>query len=244
MSGVGLRLRQLVPQIERQHPFETPASGDEILTCFIDRGKQAENGGLSRFIPKLDVMFRGVVQTALGLDEVALVEEAFSELTIGHGESFFIADDTVMIERQFERCDGLLLLTAAGLLQREVVVENAEGTVVLQLTQEIEGFQIVGPGFLRTSGADVEVAKVDQCVGDGPAIPFRPLYVEDLAITLFRSVEIVHERASVPEIAQGVGEFPQVVDGAVIGHCRFPGCASMDQVAPMEKNPRPMFMVI
>jgi hypothetical protein len=31
---------------------------------------------------------------------------------------------------------------------------------------------------------------------------------------------------------------------AVVGHSRFPGCTSLDQVTSMEKNPRPMFVVL
>jgi hypothetical protein len=31
---------------------------------------------------------------------------------------------------------------------------------------------------------------------------------------------------------------------SVIGHSRFPGSASLDQIAAMEKDPRAMFMVV
>jgi len=244
MLGVGLRFSQLVSQVQREHPIEAPAGGDEVPTRFIDLGEESEHRSLGRLVTKLDVVFRGIVQAAFGLDEVALVEEVFAELAVGHCESLLIADDPVMLERELERGEGLLPLAVARLLQCEVVVENTERAVVLQFTQEIQRFEVVGAGFVGTVGADVEVAEIDQCMGDGLPIRFRPLNAENLAVALFRAVEIVHECAGIAEIAQGVGEFPLVTGGAIVGHRRFPGRTGMDQIAAMEKNPCPVFMVV
>ena len=75
-------------------------------------------------------MFRGIVQAALSFGEVALIEIALAELAIGHCKSFFIPDGPVIVERQLERRDGLLPLFITSLLQRQIVVENAERAIV------------------------------------------------------------------------------------------------------------------
>ena len=98
----------------------------------VQRGKESEHGGFGRFIAELDVMFRGVVETAFGSGEFALVEKAFAELAIGHGESFFIPDDPVIVEGLFKRRDRLLPLSFSRLLQRQIVVENAERAIVFR----------------------------------------------------------------------------------------------------------------
>ena len=82
-------------------------------------------------------MLRGIVQAALGFGEVALVEKALAELAIGHRESFFIPDDSMMVEGLLERRDGLLPLPFASLLQRQIVMENAQCPIVFQRAEEI-----------------------------------------------------------------------------------------------------------
>ena len=135
-------------------------------------------------------MFRGVVETAFGSGQVALVEKTFAELAIGDRESFFISDDPVMVEGLFERRDGLLPLSFTSLLQRQIIVENAECAIVFRVAQEIQCFEIVGAGFLRMVGADVEIAEVDQRVGDGVLIPFRALDREHFSIAGFCLIQI------------------------------------------------------
>ena len=93
-----MEFRQLVSQVERDHSFETSSCGNTILTGGIDRGKESEYCGFGWFVAELDVMFRGIVQTAFGSGEVALVEKTFAKLAIGHRQSFFIPDDSVMVE--------------------------------------------------------------------------------------------------------------------------------------------------
>ena len=131
MGRVGLKFRQLVSQVERDHSFKTPSCGNTILAGGIDRGKESEHCGFGWFVAELDVMFRGIVETALGSSQVALVEKAFAELTIGHRESFFIPDDSVMIEGLLERGDCLLPLSLTSRLQRQIIVENTERAIVL-----------------------------------------------------------------------------------------------------------------
>ena len=101
------------------------------MTGVIHRGKESEHRSFGRFIAELDVMFRGVVEAAFGSGEVALVEKALAELAIGHGESFFIPDDPVIVEGLFKRRDRLLPLSLTSLLQRQIVMENAERAIVL-----------------------------------------------------------------------------------------------------------------
>ena len=97
----------------------------------IHRGKESEHCSFGRFVAELDIMFRGVVETAFGLGQVALIEKALAELAIGHGESFFIPDDPVIVEGLFKQRDRLLPLSLTSLLQRQIVMENAERTSVV-----------------------------------------------------------------------------------------------------------------
>ena len=76
-------------------------------------------------------MFRSVVETALGSGQITLVKKTFAELAIGHGESFFIPDNSMMVEGLFKRRDGLLPLSFTRLLQRKIVIENAQRAVVI-----------------------------------------------------------------------------------------------------------------
>ena len=73
VGGVGLKLRQGISLIESHHLFETSSCGNKIMTCFVDRGEKAEDGGFSRLVAELDIVLRGVVQAALGPGEIALV---------------------------------------------------------------------------------------------------------------------------------------------------------------------------
>ena len=134
---VGLKLRQLVSQVERDHSFKTPSCRDKILTAVIYRGKESEHCGFGWFVAELDVMFRGIVQAALSFGEIVLVEKALAELAIGHCQSFFIPDGPVIVEGLLERRHRLLPLPFASLLQRQIVVENAERAIVFQCAEEI-----------------------------------------------------------------------------------------------------------
>jgi len=135
-------------------------------------------------------MFRGVVETALGPGQVALVEKALAQLAIGHCQSFFIPDDPVMVKGLLERRDGLLPLPFASLLQREVVVENAERAIVIQCAKEIQRFKVVGAGFFRMAGADVKIAEIHQRVGDGLLIPLRALDREHFPVAGFCVIQV------------------------------------------------------
>lgn len=96
--GIGLPFRQGVPIVKGDDPFQAAPGRDEVLASFIDRGQEPEHRGFSRLVAELDVMFRGVVQTAFGSDKVAAIEIALSQLAVGDGQPFFIADDPVVIE--------------------------------------------------------------------------------------------------------------------------------------------------
>ena len=97
-------------------------------------------------------MFRGVVETALGSGQVALVEKALAELAIGHRQPFFVSDNPMRVEGLLERRDSLLPLPFASLLEGQVVAENAERTIVFQYAEEIQRFAVVGAGFPRMVG--------------------------------------------------------------------------------------------
>ena len=97
----------------------------------IHRGKEPEHCSLGWLIAELDVMFRGVVETTFGSNQVALIEKAFAELAIGDRESFFISDDSMIVEGLFKRRDRLLPLSLTSLLQRQIAMENAERAIVV-----------------------------------------------------------------------------------------------------------------
>src|SRR5262245_22868182 len=124
-------------------------------------------------------MFRSIVETTLGSGQVALVEKAFAELTIGYRQSFFISDNPMMVEGLFERRHSLLPLSLAGFLQSQIVIENAERPIVVELAQQIQGFKVVRACFFRMVGADVKISEIHQRVGNGMVIPIRALDCED-----------------------------------------------------------------
>ena len=43
-------------------------------------------------------MFRGIVEPTLGFSQITLVKKTFTELAIGHRQSFFISDNSMMVE--------------------------------------------------------------------------------------------------------------------------------------------------
>lgn len=127
---ISLKFRQLVSQVERDHSFETPPCRHEIMTGVVQGGKEPEDCGFGWFVAEFDVMFRGVVETAFSSGQIALVKKALAHLAIGYRKPFFIPNDPVMVESLFERRDRLFPLFFTSLLQREVVVENAQGAIV------------------------------------------------------------------------------------------------------------------
>ena len=189
-------------------------------------------------------MFRGVVQAALGSGEVALVEKALAQLAIGHCESFFIPDDPMIVEGLLERRHRLFPLPFASLLQREIVMENAQCPIVFQCAEEIQGFKIVGAGFFRMAGADVKIAEIHQRVGDGVLIPFRALDGQHFPVAGFRMIQVAREGADVAQIAERIGEGAVVIGQAIIRGCLFIRGFGLRELAAVEKNARAMFVVI
>src|SRR5574337_11236 len=123
-------------------------------------------------------------------------------------------------------------------------MENTEPSVVLELTEQIQGFQVVGTGFLRMVGCDMEVAEVDQGMGHGGEIALDSLDLEHFPIALFRTWKIVHECTSVAKVPKRIRQRLLIAGSPIIGHSRLPGRTSLDQIAAMEKNPGAMFMIV
>jgi hypothetical protein len=93
-------------------------------------------------------------------------------------------------------------------------------------------------------GCDMQVAEVDQGMGYGGEIALSPLDLENLPIALFCTWKIVHEGAGVAKVPKRIRQRLLAAGNSVIGHGRFPGSASLNQVAAMEKNSCAMFMVV
>ena len=128
---IGLKIGQFVSQIKRNDSFKTSPCRYEIMAGTVQGGKEPEHRSFGWLVAELDVMFRGVVETALCSGQVALIQKALAELAIGHGESFFIPDDPVIVEGLFKQRDRLLPLSLTSLLQRQIVMENAERAIVV-----------------------------------------------------------------------------------------------------------------
>lgn len=214
------------------------------MTGLIDGGKQAKHSGFGRFLAEPNVMFRGIVETTFGLNEITAIEERFSQLAVCDRQPFFMPNHPMVIERPRKRCDGLIPSTVTGFLLPQIVVEDAESAIVLQFVQEVQCLKIIKPGLVWAVGVDQEIAEIDQRVGDGVLIAFCSLDGQDFAVTSLRTVEVVHHRAGVSQIAQRVGKRASVAVGAVFRHRRFPGLARITQLSAMEKNPRPMCVII
>src|SRR5262245_11935751 len=127
-------------------------------------------------------MFRGVVETALSSCQIALVEKALAELAVGHRKSFLVSNNPMAVEGLFERRDGLLPLSFASFLQREIVVKNAERAIVFECAEEIQRLEVVGTGLFRVVGAGVKVAEIHQRMGDGVLIPLCALNAQHLSV--------------------------------------------------------------
>ena len=112
----------------------------------------------------------------------------------------------MMVKRLLERCHRLLPLPFASLLRCEVVVENTQRAIVIQCAEEVQGFKVVRSGFVWMAGADVKIAAIDQCVGDGLLIPFCALDREDFTIAGFSPIQVAREYADVAQIAERIGE--------------------------------------
>ncbi len=125
-----LEFWQFIAEIERDGAFQAATSRHIISASFVNRSEKSEHRGFSWFVTELDVVFRGIVQAALGSGPIALVEKAFSKLAVGHRQSFFVSYYPVVVEGLLERRDGLFPLPFTSLLHCQVVVENAERTIV------------------------------------------------------------------------------------------------------------------
>ena len=91
---------------------------------------------------------------------------------------------------------------------RQVVVQDAERAMIIERLQQIERFKIVGAGFLRPVGADVEIAEIDEGVGDGVRVLFAALDGQHFFIAGVRLFQITGQGAGIAEVAEAVGELP------------------------------------
>ena len=189
-------------------------------------------------------MFRAVVQTTLGIVEIPLVQKALAHLAVGDGQPLFVSDYPVILQSLTERLHRFRPPLLARFLKGKVVVENAEGAVIVQVAKEIQGLHIIGLGFGRLSGADMQVAQIDQSVGDGMSIVFDALNGQHFTIAALGRCEVFEQRAGVSEIAQRIGEFTQIVGSAVFLNGGFPGRSRLHQIAAVEEDPRTMLVII
>jgi hypothetical protein len=241
---VGLCFREVISLVDQDHAFEAATGGGSVVPFVIKGSQQSEHCSLGRFVAELDVMFRGVVETALGFDEVALVEKALAHLAVGNSEALFVSDHPVIVERPGERRNSLLPLLFTGFLQREVVIENAERTIIVQRMEEVQRFEVIGAGLLRMIRTDVEIAKIDEGMGDGMLVALRALDRQHVAVASLGRREILHERAGVAEITKRVGQLTLIVGCSIVRDRRFPGRAGLGEIAAMEKDPRAMFIFV
>ena len=189
-------------------------------------------------------MLGGIVETSFGLYRAAAVEEGLSQLTIGAGQAFFVADHPVGVQRLREPPDGLIPLVLPGLFHGQVVVEDAEGAMVVERFEKIEGFQIVRTGLFGPVGADVQVAEIDESMGDGVGILLATLDRQHFFVAGVGLLQFAGQGIGVAEVAEAVREFTLGPGQAVVLDGRLPGDACLDEIATMEKNACAVFVVL
>ena len=118
-------------EIEGHDPFETANRRYRILGPDIQRAQQPEHGRFTGRLAELDEMFGGIVQAFLGLRQLSRLQERVAELAIGQRESFLIADAAMAFERVVKMRGRLVSMALPGLFHAEVVIEDAEGAVVV-----------------------------------------------------------------------------------------------------------------
>lgn len=138
----------------------------------------------------------------------------------------------------------MVSLAVSGFLKCEVVVQDTKTAMVLELAQKIHGFEIIGARFFGMIGTDMQVPQVDQGMGHGREITLAPLDLENFSIALFSAGKIVREGAGVAEVPKRIRQRLLTAGHSIIGHRRFPSSASLAQIAAMEENPGPMFIVV
>ena len=116
----------MVLRIDENGPFETTNGGKRVSTPTVELGQQAEDGGFSGFRAELNIMFRAVVEAALGVFEIPMLKEALPHLAVGHSQALLVADRPVIGKGLVERFNCVLPALFSGLLKRQVVIEDAE----------------------------------------------------------------------------------------------------------------------
>ncbi len=89
----------------------------------------------------------------------------------------------------------------------------------------------------------MQIAEVDQGVGNRREVTLGPLDLKDLAIALLSMKQVVHERTRIAKVTQRIRQSLLMACSSVISDCCFPGGASLNQIATMKKDSGAMFMV-
>ena len=239
---VSVGLRQVVVTVDQDNPLQAAPGGNQIVSPFVDGAKHAEDGGLRRPIPEFDVVLRAVVQTTFGSDKVSLIEKTLAHLAVGDSKTLLIADDTMGLERSVVVGDRVFPVLLPRLFHSEVVIEDAQRLMVVHRLEEIEGFEIVGAGFLRSSGADVQIAQIDERVGNCLLVSVDSLQVEHFPVAGFRSLKLTCHSAHVAEVAERLREGHGVLGGPVVRNRLFISRLGLLELAPVEENTGTMFV--
>lgn len=189
-------------------------------------------------------MLRSIVQTPFGSREIAVIEEALSHLAVRNGQTLFIADHAVTVERPGKGRDGPFPLPLTGFLKGEIVVEDAQGAVVVQRAKQVKCFKVIRTGLLWMVRSNVQVAEVDQCMGDGMGVLLCSLEGQHLPVALFGCLVFVHQGVGVAEISQRIGEFALIIGSAIVGYRRFPSGLGLYQITTMKKDSRAVLVIV
>lgn len=189
-------------------------------------------------------MLRSIVQTPFGSREITVIEEALAHLAVSDGQAFFIADHAVTVERLGKGRDGLFPLPLTGFLEGEIVVEDAQGAVVVQRAKQVKCFKVIRTGLLRMVRSNVQVAEVDQGMGDGMGVLLCSLDGQHLPIALLGCLVLVHQGVGVAEVAQRIGEFALIIGSAIVGYRRLPSGLGLHQITTMKKDSRAVLVIV
>lgn len=195
-------LDETVSSSDEQDSFEATTGGGQIAALFVQTCQESKDRGFGRFLTQFDVMLGGVVEASFRFRQFAGLKEHFAHVAVRDRQPFFVSDDAMIVERLLEGRDGKLGTSLPSFLQGNVVMENAECPMVVQHGKNVQSFQIVRPRLLRMSCPGLEIAEIDQGMGDGVVVLFVALDGKDLPVTALGGGKVLHERAGIPQIAE------------------------------------------
>jgi hypothetical protein len=116
--------------------------------------------------------------------------------------------------------------------------------MVVQGAKEIQRFHVIGTGFGWMARSDMEIAKIDECMGDGMGILRGALDLQDLTIAVFSRFEIFQQRTGISEIPERIGQFLHIVAQTIILDGSLPCCSRLSQMSPVKEDSGTVLVIL